>query len=298
MVICLYILYELYELYDTDDDTDNDINEDNIEGFDARLLNLTKEQCGKLCTSIIGCQGFSYNDKNQCYLSKSPILTKPVNSLFTDEYNSAFYRCNKAQPIIDETDIVSPDLLKRNALYLCSDNERGQYDFTIISEHKVAKVGDFNELDKVNIPDYVIIDDFVWPKVKQDTVLKKGKRNIDKFMLYEKANDEYLGGYLFDHKCSSNINLTPCMQTCENDDRCVGVEWNPYYVKNDGNNKTSVYRNICCPKTQITEIIPRRTEYQNGNFYIKKLVDQFDKNKIYILNKDQTTPSDSINFSR
>ena len=72
----IIIIIIIYILLNTSCD---DIN--NIEGFDARVLNLTKEQCGKLCTSIIGCQGFSYNDQNQCYLSKTPILTKPVNSL-------------------------------------------------------------------------------------------------------------------------------------------------------------------------------------------------------------------------
>lgn len=224
LLFVIAVIIIVFIIWCRNDDNVNNNNNDTIEGFDARLLNLTKEQCGKLCTSILGCQGFAYDDKNHCYLSKSPILTQPTSSLFADEYNTSDYRCNKAQPILDPTDLVSPELLKRNALYLCSDNERGQYDFTVISENKVTKIGDFYQLDQVNIPDYKIIDDFVWPQVKQDTVLTKGKRDINKFMLYDRSGDEYLGPYLFDHKCSSNVNLTSCLQTCEGNDNCVGTE--------------------------------------------------------------------------
>jgi hypothetical protein len=72
---------------------------------------------------------------------------------------------------------------------------------------------------------------------------------------------------------------------CDVDDTCIGVEWNPYYLKTKSDNSAEIYKNICCPKTQINNIIPRRKEFENGNFYLKKHVDAFNKDNIYVMSK-------------
>lgn len=280
-VICLIIIVMLLQMnsIQNEDDTNN-------EHFDARIKGITKEKCGEVCTAILKCQGFAYSNDNACYLSKSPILEKPVLSVFSDDYSPTFYRCNKTQPIMDETDLITPDLLRRNSLYMCSDSEQGKYDINIISENLRQSIGDFDEIDKIDVPKYKIITNFRWPTDKRDSLLRDTTTG-DNFKIFEKSNNEFLGQYLFPHKCVSNISEISCLKMCEVDDKCIGVEWNPFYMKTKPNNSFDLYKNVCCPKTEISDIIPRK-EFENGNFYSKKLVDELNKNLTYIVTKEDT----------
>lgn len=282
-VICLLILLLTIQI--------NLINVEpigkNIENFDARIKGLTKKKCGEICTSVVNCQGFSYSDDNMCYLSKSPILGKSITSIFSDNYSQTDYRCNKSQPIRNETELITPEMLKRNSLYMCSDSEQGKYNLNIICENLNMEIGDLDEIDKIDIPNYKIITNLKWPVDKRDTLLKDTSA-IDNFKVYEKSPDEYNGQYLFPHKCVSNIDELSCLKLCDVDNECIGVEWNPFYMKNKSDNSYEIYKNVCCPKIQISDIIPRRKEFENGNFYIKKHVDEFNKDYIYIVPKNNT----------
>lgn len=271
-IVLIFVLIIIYIYYTN-----------NYETFDARITGLTKTKCGHLCTSILGCHGFSYSDDNKCYLSKMPILSKSPVALFTDEYKTENYRCNKLQPIQDETDLITPELLKRNSLYTCSKTEQGDYDLNIISEKLDMPVSNFNEIDKINIPEYKIISNFKFPKNKQDSVLSD-IYNTNEFKLYEKSKNDYNGEYLFDHKCDYDINEQSCLKMCDIDNRCIGTEWNPYFMKATSYTDYEVYKNVCCPKKNITNIIPRRKEIENGAFYIKRNTDNLDKNIIYTIN--------------
>jgi len=265
---------------------------DNIEekeNFDARIKGLTKEKCGEICTAVLKCQGFSYSTDNVCYLSKFPILEKPATSIFADDYSSTYFRCNKTQPILDETDLITPELLKRNSLYMCSDSEKGNYDINVISENLKRPIGDFDEIDKLNVPKYKIITNFKWPTDRRDTILRDSTTGDD-FKIFQKSHDEYLGQYLFPHKCVSNIDEISCLKMCEVDDQCIGTEWNPFYMKTQSDNSFDVYRNVCCPKTDVNEVIPRRKEFENGNFYSKKRVDDLNKDLLYIVPQEKMEP--------
>jgi hypothetical protein len=294
LIIIIIIMITFYGCYTIN-------NNKEVEGFDARIPNISKEKCGDLCTSIIGCQGFAYdsNSPGICYLSKSAILGKSVNSVFSDEYSTSDYRCNKTQPILDETDIISPNLMRRNSLYMCSDSEQGRYTLQLIAPTKRQSVGDFDDIEKIDVPNYEINDKFEWPTDKVDTRLNN---NINQtgYAVYEKSRDEFLGQYLYPQKCTADISELSCIRICESDDRCVGVEWNPSYLKykadvnglsnspnsnGESGGAYEAYKDICCPKTQISQIIPRRKEFINGNFYIKKRVDVFDKDRFYIMPK-------------
>lgn len=283
-ILCLIIIITIIQY--------NSFVDDNNEHFDARVKGLTKNKCGEICTAVLGCQGFAYSDDNLCYLSKSPILGKSVTSLFSDDYSVTDYRCNKAQPILDVTDLITPDLLKRNSLYMCSDSEQGKYDINIISENLSMPIGDFDEIDKVDVPKYKIIANFKWPIDKRDTLLKD-MTTSDNFKIYEKSNDEYLGQYLFPHKCVSDIDELSCLKLCDIDNDCIGIEWNPFYLKTKSDNSSDIYKNVCCPKTQINDIIPRRKEFENGNFYVKKSTDDIRKDLIYVVSKEN--PSNKVN---
>jgi len=256
-----------------------------IENFDAKVKepNLNKDKCGLICTSIIGCKGFAYDDTNDvCYLSKDPILGKPFGDLYSDEYQPYFYRCNKTQAQLEDMDINSPETLKRNTLYFCSDSEEGKYDLTIISPKVKRTIGDFDELDKIEIPDYELIDNFQWPTSKYDKVLGEKKD----FSTFELQNDEFLGKYVFPQKCTQNIGLQDCLRICDLDKECIGTEWNPYYLKPTAQDTYEIYKNICCPKTKIRDIIPRRSDFENGRFYLKKHITDFKPENIYIVSKN------------
>lgn len=287
IIIIIVILLLFYTCY-----LDN-YNDDKIENFDARIPNISKEQCGNFCTRIIGCGGFAYSDNGVCYLSKQAILGKSVNSLFSDDYNVNDYRCNKTQPITSNTDIISPNLRRRNALYVCSDSEQGEYTLQLIAPTARQPIADFDDIDKIDVPDYEFTNDFVWPTDKTDIVFNNLSRNPNQYVMYEKSRDEFLGQYSYPQKCVSDVSELACLKICESDEKCIGVEWNPSYLKYKANKESNLtpnnegmyqsYKNICCPKTQITEIIPRRPEFINGNFYTKKHIDKLDHNRIYIL---------------
>lgn len=264
----------------------NNTNNVNNEHFDARVGGISKEQCGNLCTAIIGCGGFAYDDRNgSCYLSKNAILGRPINSLFASDYSPYFYRCNKTQPITDYTDLVSPNLLKRNSLYFCSNSEQGRYDLNIIAETMRKQIGDFDELDKINIPEYRMIDDFKWPDTKDEILFQKPQGNG--FTVFERSKDEYLGQYLYPSKCIDKVDEQTCLKICDSDPRCLGTEWNPYYLRNKDDGSVEVYENICCPKMKVMEIITRRPQFKNGNFYIKTNTERLNKESIYVTDKTE-----------
>lgn len=199
IILTIIILITFFVCYFNDNtniniNTNTDTNKV-IEGFDARIPNISKEKCGDLCTSVIGCRGFAYSDDGVCFLSKQAILGKPVDSIFGDEYNTSDYRCNKSQPIIDESDLLSPNLMRRNALYMCSDSEQGRYTLQLIAPTKRQIVGDFDDIEKIDVPNYDINDNFEWPTEKVSTILNN--TNLGKYAVFEKSHDEFLGQYLY-----------------------------------------------------------------------------------------------------
>jgi hypothetical protein len=77
-------------------------------------------------------------------------------------------------------------------------------------------------------------------------------------------DDEYLGTYMYPHKCSANISKKDCLHQCINNKDCQGTEYNPTYLQSD-----NIHKGICCPKIKINKIIPRRNKFNFGKFYLK-----------------------------
>lgn len=96
------------------------INKNNTtENFDQRVDGSTREQCGILCTKALGCNGFSYDDNNKyCFISKDPIVLRPLKKAFVNFYNRKFSRCNKLYKI-DDPYFNSRNNIIRNATYAC-----------------------------------------------------------------------------------------------------------------------------------------------------------------------------------
>jgi len=89
-----------------------------------------------------------------------------------------------------------------------------------------------------------------------------------------KVNDQLnRGDYLMDHKCTRNVPLKTCLEYCENNKQCVGVEWNPKFSVHDG---------VCCPMQSIGKMADRESIYRFGKFYSKEGRQNLDTTKYYI----------------
>jgi len=253
-----------------------------IENYDAKISNTTKKQCGIDCTNTFNCLGFAHKKDGSCYLSKdNTILTKPIGSVYSDDYSVDDFRCNKLQPIYRPADITVPEIMKRNALYNCAENEEGAYVLNLFSNQKSESVYDFDDIDRMDVIPYELVE-YDWPVTRDPLVDKKSCE--EDYLVYYKSDDEYLGDYLYPHKCVDNIPEKACIKICTGDPKCVGIEWNPYYIREAGENIYNVYENVCCPRRNVKTIIPRRNAFENGRFYLKTYLDELNKNKTYISN--------------
>lgn len=109
--------------------------------------------------------------------------------------------------------------------------------------------------------------------------------------IMKEYDEEFIGQYLFPHKCSSNITKDQCMKQCLDDKNCVGTEWNPIlFIKNGEQSKYEFEENVCCPKIRIKKVIKRRKPNRHGHFYLKENVNKkyLQEGEILVgLNKDK-----------
>jgi hypothetical protein len=120
------------------------------------------------------------------------------------------------------------------------------------------------------------------------TILDSGVINLDKNLhlitnptkanslnIMKEYDEEFLGQYLFPHKCSTNIKKEDCMKQCLDNKNCVGTEWNPILFKKVGTpNKYEFDENVCCPKIRINKVVKRRKDKRLGHFYLKEKVNR------------------------
>jgi hypothetical protein len=93
--------------------------------------------------------------------------------------------------------------------------------------------------------------------------------------IMKEYDEEFIGQYLFPHKCSTNISKEQCMKQCLDDKNCVGTEWNPIlFIKKGEPNKYEFEENVCCPKLKIKKVIKRRSPNRHGHFYLKENVNR------------------------
>jgi hypothetical protein len=109
--------------------------------------------------------------------------------------------------------------------------------------------------------------------------------------IMKEYDEEFIGQYLFPHKCSTNIKKEDCMKQCLDDKNCVGTEWNPILFKKVGiPNKYEFDENVCCPKIRIKKVAKRRRDVRLGHFYLKEKVNRQYLQEVEILvgmNKDK-----------
>ena len=244
------------------------------EYYDAKINNITDTECGNECTQAPNCVGFGYKPtERSCYLSKKIILGEPIKSLYENEYSKLDRRCNKINKI-DDIDYINNITLVQNSIYMCSDGENNvntQFQYGNDGASSLEST-----VPKYLAPEYVKykVNYINWPKEKDDYIHMTGKKltnasKLEKGYGFIESNKEFLGQYMLAHQCVANIPFYDCLKFCENDPKCAGTEWNKSIIKNDGKNNV-LYENVCCPKSIIRKIIPRRKQFSRGNFYVKK----------------------------
>ena len=275
IVIVLIIILMLYK----------DTNKDNKELFDARVSNINKNECGKMCTDTYDCKSFAYDSNaKKCYLSKTPIIALPSGtSIYVDEYKADQLRCNKIKPI--ELDQVNqdPEIMRDNEIYTCADRQSGNYKLYKIVNGIMEEIPKREDIGKVSLEPYVMRQ-IEWPSaefkkdLEPDLKLIKPRPN---YVLFQKDKREFLGQTLFPYQCVSGVGEEDCINQCRRYDDCIGTEWNPIIEGDKISDKVS--RNVCCPKKKITEIIDRRDQFSNGFFYLKKNTNLLDPNDMYMI---------------
>jgi hypothetical protein len=247
------------------------------ENFDAKITGGDTTKCGIACTKLINCKGFMVGSDGTCYLSKTPILGQPTNSVFANEYNNKTPICNKFKTFSD-TQISELDK-KKNATFICVPNQKDSQQTYKIYDNKEKQIYSLEDLENINVDPYTFVD-IDWNKqLKLEDYPKlienpnpDDKNNI---VLLSQYTDEYLGQYMFPHKCVANISQLDCIKFCLNNEDCAGTEWNPVYtpVVSQTSDDTSAYElhnGVCCPKRKIIKNIPRRKEFEHGRFYLKE----------------------------
>lgn len=286
LIICMYVCFSYS-------------NDDKLEFYDLEIPDITVNECGTRCTEGLNCAGFAYKPiEAKCYLAKSPILGRPMESLYSESYSKLDRRCNKINRILDDKRIDG-NTLTQASVYICSDGEMStatefQYANLGSSSLESARTTIFDRADKdkstpVNVR-YEVYD-IEWPKEKpivSDLTPKLGTDSKTDAQIksgFIESDKEFLGQYLLAHQCVTNVPLFDCLKYCENNPKCVGTEWNRAIVRrsrSDGD-FDYLYENVCCPKAVIKQTIPRRNEFDRGRFYVKKdLSELIDRDKVTI----------------
>lgn len=254
------------------------------EHYDLIIPNISVIECGTKCTNGTNCSAFAYKPtENKCYLSKSSILGQPEDGLYSNEYSKLDRRCNKINKMIEENRIDN-NSLTQNSIYMCSDGEYG-----LSTRFQYANLG-ASSLESTNSTIYdranadiltpvnmsYDVHEIEFPKTIPDknailNIQEPIKTNNYGFL---ESDKEYLGQYLLGHQCVVNTSLIDCLSYCKNNSKCSGVEWNEKFTDENG-----VHGNVCCPKSIIKQIIPRRTKFENGKFYVKHDIEKLNKQK-------------------
>jgi hypothetical protein len=210
----------------------------------------------------------------------------PDKKPFAQFYTRELPRCNKLYTINDPL-YNSRNNLLRNATYLCKESENG-IEKTKLYMNREIPFDDVTKLNQVKLDTYSF-ENIGWDEnysdineIKPITMTIDINKNLhlitnptksNSINIMKEYNNEFLGQYLYPHKCSSNITQNACLKQCLDDKLCVGTEWNPTLMTKVGEpNKYIIESGVCCPKRIITNSIPRRTEHKHGHFYIKENV--------------------------
>jgi hypothetical protein len=266
IIILIVFLINIYLYYK--------LKNNRIEKYDGRINNIESvNRCAAICSSVLGASGFAYDPTTlNCYISKYPITSPPIPSPYTSEYKFTNIYCNKFRPIVSEQGL-NTDAYVDNRVYNCYTQDAKDIGLKYMTETSTQNITNnkINLLksDPYNLQKYDFGENLRGPltdiKIDSQNNIKYSLNNIS----FDEKLDEYLGEYLNPSVCRTNTDKKTCLKNCAENTSCMGTEYNDSY-KDEKNN---IYKNVCCPKSNILKQIPRRFIYKNGKFYEKKIVD-------------------------
>jgi hypothetical protein len=284
----------------------DDNNNNNLEHYDLQIKDITEVDCGTRCTEGLNCTGFAFKPIDKvCYLSKTGILGKPIDSIYGDDYSKLDRRCNKINRITDRNRLDGITLTK-NSVYMCSDGESNvatQFQYANLGASSLEDVrtsvysrGDLDTTTPtdvsyntmyINWPRERKEDSSIYPSPLYDIPNAKPDDTANKKYGFIESDKEFLGQYMLAHQCVANVPFYDCIKYCENNGNCAGVEWNKSLIKRADDGDTNyLYEDVCCPKAIIKQIIPRRKEFNRGRFYVKKELQDINNREKIILTKN------------
>ena len=257
----------------------------NFEHYDVKINRSSEQACGTTCTKSKECNAFTTNGTT-CYLSKKQILAQPLKATFVKDFNKKNYLCNKIIDITNHSDLDETDL-KQNATYSCAN---GLLDFNAqfkIYDNQEKDLSKLELLPVTNVDPYTFVDVPWGEEINLDKnmyLITNPVDNSDQIIEFVENDDEFLGQYMYKHKCVSDIAQDTCIKECANVEECIGTEWNPLYIKKNHDNTFTMYKNICCPKIKVLKQFPRRNDHKYGHFYSKHKLSKYNKKNsdIYI----------------
>ena len=249
----------------------------NTEKYDARVSNVNKiARCANMCSSVYGCGGFAHNkDNNKCYLSKYPITSPPIPSLYSKDFSDGNIYCNKMFPINSDYSLNN-DMYVDNKVYDCytkNAEELGKKYYDMNGSEKNIYMNDIYSLKS----DPYKLQNLRWPNQEKDISFDNDLNILydESEIVYDGDQDnEYIGDYLYPSRCKTDIKLNKCLSDCKINPECVGVEYNP---------KFKDFKNVCCLKSTFKNKIKRRSIAENGIYYSKRLFEDNDLNKNNII---------------
>jgi hypothetical protein len=296
LIIVLFCIYRFSEPYGKKyrAETKKEKEKQKLEHYDYEVPHVSLTDCGTQCTEGINCAGFGYKPvERMCYLSKTAILSEPTESIYYDQYSKLDRRCNKINRIND-IKRIDGNSLTQNSIYVCSDgqnNVANEFQYANLGASALATTNstifdradsDYATPQNVDYKVHVI----KWPRDKAEQKIARipyVTSESDQAINYGfiESDKEFLGQYLLAHQCVVNVPFYDCLKYCEKDPKCAGTEWNKAIVKQEINDAPDdskisytsgnyIYENVCCPKTAIKQVIPRRNEFNRGKFYVKK----------------------------
>jgi len=234
------------------------------ESYDASI-NYSLIDCARACKIDSLCKGFGYDMKsNSCYMSKEPINGKILTQLYSNKYRPENIKCNKILQYTFRGEMTDEDR-KNNSLFFCKNHPLNKNKSLWYQNNgKFKEVKDIDKIDDLDSPEKYKIYSVEWPESDFDSDefqakidLIYGKNDIDFTQIDNKMS---LGGYLYPYQCIRDIDIVRCKEACLNRSTCKGIEYNTNFKD---------YHNVCCLKSDVSNIVDRDNIYKNGTLYVK-----------------------------
>lgn len=153
-----------------------------IEGYDARYIDLSFEKCADFCKTTSNCASFGYDRKNNiCYPSQIQIAGKPLDSIFKEEYLYDNAVCNKVKPIDIPSKTASFVDRRINSIYVCSETKDMQPKYYLHNYQRFKDIGDGKNIDNIFDIEQYEVRPYNWPRNRYDynqtDLLQKDREN-------------------------------------------------------------------------------------------------------------------------